>query len=228
MEKAYFNWSSGKDSALALYHAIKSNQYKVEYLFSAIAESKERIAMHEIGTGLLKRQADSIGIPLKLFRFDVNWAEDEYCSSMKKHIEEFKSHGITTALYGDIYLETLRNKRIKSCSKFKIKAGFPLWKRPTSELIREFIGLGFTAVITCIDNAVLPEEFLGKVIDDEFLKIYPKNADICGENGEYHSFVLDGPIFSCPVDYQIVRRYYVDYEEAGSYAPHRYCYLELK
>jgi uncharacterized protein (TIGR00290 family) len=227
MEKAYFNWSSGKDSSLALYYAIKSNQFKVVSLFSAVISGKEKIAMHEIGVALLQKQASQIGIPLTVFRFNENWSPEEYGTAMRAYIEKFKAQGITTALFGDIYLEELRDKRIQSCAKSGIKAEFPLWNIPTKEIMRQFVEAGFKAVVTCIDNAVLPESFLGKVIDREFIKMYPENADICGENGEYHSFVFDGPIFKKPVDFQIVRKYHIDYPDAETNSPHRYCYLEL-
>jgi len=227
MEKAYFNWSSGKDSSLALYYAIKSNKFKVDSLFSAVVSGKDKIAMHGIGIALLTKQANKIGIPLKLFRFNESWSPEEYGIAMNEYIEEFKSQGITTALFGDIYLEELRNRRIASCAKAGIKAEFPLWNISSQEILRQFVEAGFKAIITCIDNSVLPENFLGKVIDREFIETYPKNVDICGENGEYHSFVFDGPIFKEPVDFQIVRKYHIDYTDVETNRPHRYCYLEL-
>lgn len=228
MEKAYFNWSSGKDSSLALYYAIKSNKFKVDSLFSVIVSGKDKIAMHEIGSTLLMKQSTQIGIPLTLFKFDENWLPEEYGIAMKGYMEKFKSQGITTALFGDVYLEELRNKRIANCAKSGIKAEFPLWNISPWEILQQFIEVGFKAIITCIDNSVLPEKFLGKVIDREFVETYPKGADICGENGEYHSFVFDGPIFKKTVDFQMVRKYHIDYKDAETNRSHRYCYLELE
>lgn len=228
MERAYFNWSSGKDSALALYHSLKSKNLKVEVLFSAVASGKDKIAMHETRMELLQKQAAETGIPLIVFPFNEDWSTEEYRSAMEGYIEKFKSQGITTALFGDIYLEGLRNKRIANCAKSGIKAEFPLWNLPPKEVLRQFVEEGFKAVITCINHSVLPEHFLGKIIDQEFIETYPENADICGENGECHSFVFDGPIFKNPVEFQIVRKYYRDYTDVKTKKLHRYCYLELK
>lgn len=227
MEKAYFNWSSGKDSALALYYVMQGKQFKVDSLFSVIASGKDKIAMHEIGMELLMKQATQIGIPLTVFRFNESWSDEEYGMAMERYIEKFKSQGITTALFGDIYLEEIRSRRISNCAKSGIKAEFPLWNISSQEILKRFVETGFKAIITCIDHSVLPESLLGKVIDREFIETYPQGADICGENGEYHSFVFDGPLFKKPVDFQIVRKYHVDYKDVDTNRPHRYCYLEL-
>lgn len=227
MEKAYFNWSSGKDSALALYYAMQTKKFNVDSLFSVIASGENKIAMHEIRIPLLMKQAAQIGIPLTVFHFNESWSTEEYGMEMEKYIEKFKAKGITTALFGDIYLEELRNKRISNCAKSGIKAEFPLWNISPQEILKQFIENGFKAIITCIDNSVLPESFLGKIIDREFMETYPKSADICGENGEYHSFVFDGPLFKKPVDFQIVRKYHAEYADEATGKPRRYCYLEL-
>lgn len=228
MKKAYFNWSSGKDSSLALYYSMKSNDLKVVSLFSVISSEEEKISMHEIKKELLIRQADAIGIPLTLFPFDPGWSAEEYGTAMKQCIEGFKAQGITTALFGDIYLEELRNKRIANCAGSGIKAEFPLWNIPPQEVMRQFVENGFKAIITCIDNSALPEAFLGKVIDREFIDNYPKNADICGENGEYHSFVFDGPIFKKPVEFHMKQKYHREYHQPETNQIHRYSYLELE
>lgn len=227
MKKAYFSWSSGKDSALALYEAIESGKYKVETLFSSVEKNNDNIAMNETGADLLKKQAEAIGIPLTLLHFDSSWPEESYSAAMQVSIDKLKARGITTALFGDIYLENIKNKRVASCAAAGIDAEFPLWKIKPREIMERFISLGFKAIITCVDNAVLPEKFLGKALDRDFLKEYPDNLDICGENGEYHSFVYDGPVFRYPLEFTIKRRFYREYEENESAGPHRYCYLEL-
>lgn len=228
MEKAYFNWSSGKDSALALYHVIRSEIYSVETLFSLLKTREDKIAMHEIGGSLLKQQAEAIGIPLTIFKLDTRWHSADYESAMTEQMYEFRQQGITTALFGDLYLEDLRKNREANCRKAGIRAGFPLWGMPSSAVMREFIHLAFKAIITCVDNAVLSDEFVGKVIDEDFIKALPENVDICGEKGEYHSFVFDGPIFRHPIEFQIKGKYYRDYPELNVDALHRYWYLELE
>lgn len=152
--------------------------------------------MHEIGIDLLKQQADSIGIPLTILEFDLAAPLDEYKKSMETYIRKFKKQKLHTALFGDLYLENLRNQRVNCCRKQGIQADFPLWNRKPKELMHEFISLGFKSIVTCVNGAILDESFLGRAIDEAFFNDLPDCADICGENGEYHSFVFDGPIFT--------------------------------
>ena len=228
MEKAYFNWSSGKDSALALYKALQSGIYDVQALFTTIKKDGSKIAMHEIGIELLKQQADSIGIPLTILEFDLTAPSDEYKKSMEMHIEKFKEKQLNIALFGDLYLENLRNQRIDNCRRQGIQAEFPLWNSKPRELLQEFISLGFKSIVTCVDGSMLDESFVGRVIDESFLNDLPDYVDICGENGEYHSFVFDGPIFRKPVEFEIVSRYYRDYPNETNTMLNRYWYLELR
>lgn len=227
MKKAYFNWSSGKDSALALYKAMQSGIYDIQSLFTIIKKNGSKIAMHEIGIDLLKRQAKSIGIPLTILELDLTASSDEYKKLMKMYMEKFKEGQINTALFGDLYLQELRNQRVENCKQQGIQAEFPLWNSNPDELMREFIALGFKSIVTCVDGAVLDESFVGRVIDESFLRDLPDGVDICGENGEYHSFVFDGPIFSNPVEFKIVKRYYIDYPNETNTRQNRYWYLEL-
>lgn len=229
MEKAYFNWSSGKDSALALYHAVQSGEFDVRTLFSVVKEQEAKIAMHETSTTLLQKQAEAIGIPLTLFFMGNGDSQSHYRARMQETIAQFKRQGITTALFGDLYFEALRETRERNCAKEGIKAAFPLWNCTPEEIMSEWIRLGFRAIVTCVDGNVLDESFVGRIIDESFLKDLPPQADICGENGEYHSFVFDGPLFQHPVSFQKGQKYYVDYSEAeGSEQMHRYWYLDLK
>lgn len=227
MDRAYFNWSSGKDSALALYHAVRSGEFSVEALFSVVKAGSGRVSMHETGVGLLERQAEAVGIPLVLLSFDPEGPAEDYRAAMAEQAGRFRAQGLTTALFGDLYLEELRKSREEKCGKMGIKAAFPLWHMPQKEMMAQFIGLGFRAVVTCVDGRVLTEDFLGRVIDEDFLRGLPAGADPRGENGEYHSFVFDGPIFSHPVGFQAKKRYYRDYPD-GNGGSHRYWYLELE
>lgn len=228
MKKAYLNWSSGKDSALALYKALKSGIYDVQTLFTIIKKEGSKIAMHEIGIDLLKRQAESIGIPLTVLEFDLTASSDEYKKSMEMQMTKFKKDQINMALFGDLYLQDLRNQRIANCKQQSIQAAFPLWGSNPNELLRSFISLGFKSIVTCVDGSVLDKSFVGRVIDESFLRDLPHGVDVCGENGEYHSFVYDGPIFRNPVKFEIVRRYYIDYPDETNTQQNRYWYLELK
>ena len=228
MKKAYFNWSSGKDSAFALYKALNSGVYDIQSLFSVIKKDGSKIAMHEIGIDLLKRQAESIGIPLTVLELDVTASPDEYKKSMEIQMEKFKENQINTALFGDIYLQNLRDQRIENCKQQGMEAEFPLWKIDTDELLKEFISLGFKSIVTCVDGSVLDESFVGRVIDESFLNDLPDGVDVCGENGEYHSFVFDGPIFRNPVEFEIAKRYHKDYPDETNTLQNRYWYLELR
>lgn len=228
MKKAYFNWSSGKDSALALHKALEAETYDIQTLFTIVKKKDSKIAMHEIGTDLLRRQAESVGIPLTLMELDLTAPPDEYKRSIEKHMKEFKERQINFALFGDLYLQDLRNKRIENCKRQNIQAEFPLWNNKPSELLREFIALGFKSIVTCVDSSVLDESFLGRVIDESFLRDLPNGIDICGENGEYHSFAFDGPVFSHPVKFEIIRQYRTDHTNETDKQLSRYCYLELK
>ena len=202
MKKAYFNWSSGKDSALALYKALKSGIFDICSLLTIIKKDGSKIAMHEIGIDLLRRQAESIGIPLMVFELDVTASPDEYKKSMEKQMVKFKEEHINTALFGDIYLQDLRDQRTANCKQQGMQAEFPLWQSNTDELLKEFISLGFKSIVTCVDGSVLDESFVGRVIDESFLNDLPDGVDVCGENGEYHTVAVGGPVFHRPVAYE--------------------------
>ncbi len=198
MEKAYFNWSSGKDSALALCRALASKEYDIQTLFTVARP--DGVSMHETGLPLLRRQAEATDIPLTVLLFDPDQSE-AYSQTMAAQMEQFRAQGITTALFGDIYLEELRQKREENCRQAGMQAAFPLWQVPQQELLAEFLRLGFRAVTTCVDGAVLGEDFVGRELDAAFFAALPEDVDPCGERGEYHSFVYDGPIFAHPVPF---------------------------
>ncbi len=210
-EKAYFNWSSGKDSALALYLALDSGRFDVKALLTTVNRETEHIPMHEVPVGLLYRQAECIGVPLTVVSFDVNASLDGYQAAMQKAMDSFRKQEIGTALFGDIYLEGVRQRREKHLSGSGIKARFPLWGMPPREVLRAFIGAGFSAIVTCVDGSVLDKSFVGRLLHDSFLDDLPSGVDVCGENGEYHSFVFDGPIFHRPVEFVTGEVYSVEY-----------------
>lgn len=227
-EKAYFNWSSGKDSALALYKSLRSERLSVRSLFTVLQRDSGKIAMHEVGTGLLRRQADAIGLPLTLLLADSKWTGEEYGLEMAGCMDRFKAQHITTALFGDLHLEPLRKERERKCNEAGMKAEFPLWGMSPKDALSEFIRLGFKAIVTCVDNTALPETFVGRAIDESFLAELPEGTDVCGENGEYHSFVFDGPIFRRPVSYRINGTYSRTFTDGKTNAVRRYTYLELE
>lgn len=200
-EKIIFNWSGGKDSALCLYKILQQNQYDILCLLTSVSELYQRISMHGVRVNLLEAQAKSIGLPLhKMFIPDMPSME-MYEKVMRSTLENLKTQGATASLFGDIFLEDLREYRERQLSILNLKGIFPLWKMDTNKLIHEFIDVGFKAIITCINDNYLDKSFVGRIIDEDFIKELPAGVDPCGENGEFHSFVFDGPVFKTPVHF---------------------------
>lgn len=197
--KAYMNWSGGKDSSLCLYKILKEDKYQINYLLTSINKAHDRISMHGIRTELLRQQADSIGIPLKIIELPENHDMDEYEKEMEEKVNEISNEGIHHSIFGDIFLEDLKKYRENKLRPLGIEGVFPLWKISTKELMKEFIDLGFKAIIVCVNGEFLNQSFCGRMIDQSFVNDLPDNVDVCGENGEYHSFVFDGPIFHKPI-----------------------------
>ena len=199
--KAFFNWSGGKDSALALYHVQKSGRYSVEKLLTNINGKHHRISMHGVREELLEQQAVSIGLPLQKIILSEEPSMPEYEQQMKENLLALKKENFTHAIFGDIFLEDLKTYREQQLARLGLTAIFPIWKRDSVELIHEFLDLGFKTILVCIKAGLLPKEFAGRIIDKDFLKDLPKNVDPCGENGEFHTFVFDGPVFSKPINF---------------------------
>jgi uncharacterized protein (TIGR00290 family) len=213
-KKAIFNWSGGKDSSLALYEVLKSGEYQVEHLLTTVNQFHNRVSMHGVRTELMEQQAISIGLPLYQVRLSEMPSMEEYNNKMAEAWRNFNNEGIRYSIFGDIFLEDLKKYREEQLAKVGLQAVFPIWKRPTNELLREFIDLGFKAVLVCVNEKYLDRSFAGRLIDVSFIKDLPDNVDPCGENGEYHSFVFDGPIFKTPVDIVKGEIVYKKYEPA--------------
>lgn len=203
MKKTYFNWSSGKDSALALYKILQDSEYSVDLLLTTINKDFGRVSMHGLREELLDAQAQSIGIPLQKIAFPAQVTMDDYSNRMKVSMSSLAEQGYRHAVFGDIFLEDLKAYRDAQLARVGVKGVYPLWKQDTRNLMQEFLDLGFKAITVCVNAKLLGEEFVGRVIDKEFLEDLPKNVDVCGENGEFHTFVFDGPIFSKPIDFSI-------------------------
>ena len=195
MEKVVFAWSGGKDSALSLYEIRKNGEYEVVSLLTTITEEYDRISMHGVPRTLVERQARSLGLPIQEVFISKTSSNEEYESKMREVLTRLKQEGVSLVAFGDIFLEELRKYREDNLSKMGMKGVFPIWSRDTVELTKSFIALGFQAIITCIDTKVLDKRFVGRTLDEQFLAELPPDVDPCGENGEFHSFVFDGPIF---------------------------------
>ncbi|MGW9684956.1 Dph6-related ATP pyrophosphatase [Flagellimonas sp. 2504JD1-5] len=201
--KTYFNWSSGKDSALALYQLQQQNQYTVDRLLTTVNAHYDRVSMHGLRREVLETQAKAVGIPLDILEVPESPSMEEYSTLMGNKIEDLKSRGYTHTAFGDIFLEDLKAYREQMLSSVGIQTIFPIWKRDTRELLEEFFDLGFRAVIVCINNSKLDASFLGKKLSPELIDQFPKDVDPCGENGEFHTFCFDGPIFRHPIAFEL-------------------------
>jgi len=194
-ENVLFTWSGGKDSAIALYELRKSNCFEIASLLTTVTEDYDRISMHGVRRCLLEQQAQSLGLPLEIVYITRNSSNEEYEARLQEKLLQYKNRDVSSVVFGDIFLEDLRKYREDNLAKVGMKALFPVWKRDTAELSRTFIALGFKAIITCVDSQSLDKKFVGRSFDKRFLSQLPSNVDPCGENGEFHSFVYDGPIF---------------------------------
>ena len=194
-EKAVVAWSGGKDSALALYETLRSGRYDVQALLTTVNRDYDRISIHGVRRVLLEQQAKALGIPLEKTFISKGASDAEYEKELLKALKRQKDSGVISVVFGDIFLEDVRKYRERILATAGINGVFPLWKQDTQILARKFINLGFKAIITSVDSNVLGKDFAGREYDERFLSDLPENVDLCGENGEFHSFVYDGPIF---------------------------------
>lgn len=209
MTKCIFNWSGGKDSSLALYHCLQNPDLDIRYLVTTINDAADRISMHGVRVDLLKMQADSIGIPLHEIRLPEMPGMKEYDEVMKSNLERFRQEGITHAIFGDIFLEDLKKYRDERLAEVGMTGIYPLWKRDTTELINEFFDLGFETVIACTLQRL--ERIVGKELTPELILSFPDDVDVCGENGEFHTFAYKGPIFKKPIAYRTGEKVFKTY-----------------
>jgi len=205
-----FNWSGGKDSALALYHCLRDPQLDIKYLVTTVNDAVDRISMHGVRTELLIQQAESIGIPLYQIRLPEMPGMAEYDEAMRYHLTKFKNEGITHSIFGDIFLEDLKKYRDDRLAEIGMTGIYPLWKRDTHELINEFLELGFGTVIACTQAHL--ENIAGKEISHELIAALPADVDVCGENGEFHTFAFKGPIFSNEIKYKTGEKIFKEYK----------------
>jgi len=211
MKKMYFNWSSGKDSALALHYLQQDNEYDIDLLLSTINAANDRVAMHGTQSELLKAQAEATGLKLSLLELPEQPSMEEYNSIMKNEILRLKDLGYEYSGFGDIFLEDIRQYREAMLSPIGIKPVFPLWKKDTSALMHDFLEQGFRTVIVAAKANLMHKEFLGQELTKELLKELPKEVDPCGENGEFHTFCFDGPVFQEPVKFTLGEKVYKTY-----------------
>lgn len=192
-------WSGGKDSAMTLYTLQQQGDVAIVALLTTLTEGYDRISMHGVRRELLEAQAEALGQRLHQVFIPQQCSNEDYAARMEAAMRAFQAEGVTTCAFGDLFLEDIRAYREDNLAKIDMQAVFPLWGRETTALARDFIDLGFKAIVTCVDSKQLDPAFAGRIIDAAFLADLPDGVDPCGENGEFHSFVVDGPNFARPV-----------------------------
>lgn len=196
-------WSGGKDSGLALDRVRRSGAYEVRGLITTVNAQFQRVSMHGVREELIDLQSQAIGIPVHKMYVGGRGSNDDYVPALRAALESFKNRGITNVIFGDIFLEDLRQWRESLLADIGVKGVFPLWQKDTRALAQEFIDRRFKAIICCTNDAHLTQSDVGRSLDAAFIRELPAGVDPCGENGEYHSFVHDGPIFRRPVAFEI-------------------------
>lgn len=192
-------WSGGKDSTLALAELRRDPTLRVEGLLTTVTADYQRISMHGVRLGLLRAQARALDLPLTLVEIPKDASNDSYEDRMRTVLVEAQSRGIHHVAFGDLYLEEVRAYRERMLAQLSITALFPLWSEPTAALARHFIGDGYRAILTCVDTTMIDGAFAGRDYDPDLLEALPAHADPCGEHGEFHTFVHDGPLFESAV-----------------------------
>ncbi|HET7896582.1 MAG TPA: ATP-binding protein [Flavisolibacter sp.] len=198
--KTFMSWSGGKDSALSLYKAQQEN-VAVEALVTTVNKSFNRIAMHGVRRELLQQQASALDLPLRTIELPEMPGMEVYEEAVRNMHQQLKSAGFLQAVFGDVFLEDLKKYREELLAKDGLQCLFPLWGMSSDDVVKQFLGLGFKAIVVCVNNAHLSNSYCGRLMDEQFFRDLPPSVDPCGENGEYHSFVFDGPNFSAPVPF---------------------------
>lgn len=207
------NWSGGKDSAFALHHILQEDEYSVECLLTTVNIDHQRISMHGVRKQLLLMQAERLGISLKIVELPSDTTMETYDAIMQKAMDELKAEGFTHSIFGDIFLEDLKNYREQRLAEVGFTGVFPLWKKDTTQLINDFINLGFKTITCTVNSKLLDESFAGRVIDKDFINDLPSHVDPCGENGEFHTFVFEGPIFFSPITIKTGEKVFRNYSK---------------
>ena len=229
--RAVFNWSGGKDSAHALWRAMRSGDYEIVALLTTVDGSTRRSTMHGIPAALLQAQAERIGIPLYRLDLAPNGDMADYGAAMSRAVAHFGARGVTHFIFGDIFLHDVRSYREKQLSPYGITVVEPLWGKSSAEIMREFLASGLQTVIVTTTADRLGRDFIGRRIDETFVRDLPDGVDVCGENGEYHTFCYAGGPFRTPVQFALgeplQRRYPVKLDD-GTVKNYAYWFADIR
>ncbi len=210
MSKSLFSWSSGKDASFALFVLLEQG-IKPDLLLTTVNKDYGRVSMHGLRNELLQLQSKKIGIPLHPVELPAEVSMESYNHIMYEHLTKLRDSGYDTVFFGDIFLEDLKEFRIRQLKKVGMKAEFPVWKRDTREMAMEIIDNEIKPLVVTVSAAKLDESYVGREFDRRFLCDLPSDVDWCGENGEFHTFVYDAPFFDSPIDFAIGEKVYKEY-----------------
>lgn len=201
--RTWVSWSSGKDSTFALQAALADPDLEVVGLLTTLNAEADRVAMHAVRRVLVQAQAASVGLPLHQVMLPWPCPNGVYEERMAEAMATARSDGVEAVVFGDLFLPDVRMYREASLAGTGITPLFPLWELPTDTLALQMIESGVRAILTCVDAAQVPAELAGRAFDEALLADLPPGADPCGENGEFHTYVWDGPGFSAPIDVSV-------------------------
>jgi len=201
--KAYISWSSGKDSAYALWQARRLGLAEVVGALTTLSEVYDRVAMHGVRASLLERQIEALGLPSVKVMLPSPCSNEVYEERFARACELLKREGVRHIVFGDLYLEDIRAYRERQLAALGMSGIFPLWRRETAALAREMIASGLVAHLVCVDPRRMSREFAGRRFDHELLRQLPASVDPCGENGEFHTVVSAAPVFSAPIQVRV-------------------------
>ena len=214
---------------MALYHLQQQQEYEVQHIITTVNSHYDRVTMHGLRKELLIKQIEAISIPHSVISLPEQPSMEEYESLLGSTMSDLKAKGFTHAAFGDIFLEDLKEYRDNQLANLGLLSTYPLWKKDTKALIKEFISLGFKAVVVAANAELLDSSFSGRVIDETFIEDLPNNVDPCGENGEFHTFCFDGPIFERSIHFEVgetITRSYPSPSESNKSVDFWFCDLK--
>ena len=197
--RALISWSSGKDCAFALHHVRQNGGLDVVGALTTVTETFGRVSIHGVRDEILRAQLEAAGLPSRIVPIPYPCPNEVYEARMAEAVASAKREGITHIVFGDLFLEDIRAYRIEKMKGTGITPVFPLWRKPTAQLARDMIASGLEAYVVTVDLAKLPASLVGRRFDESLLADLPESVDPCGENGEFHTCVVDGPMFSHPL-----------------------------
>lgn len=198
-KRAVLHWSGGKDCVYALFLLNQQKNIEADRLFVSLNAGNNRVSTHDVKKALIEKQVESIGLPVTFMLLPENPSNKKYEDALLSAMDRCEEEGVGYAVFGDIFLIDVRKYRENLLKKTDLKILFPLWGMDTRKLAKEIIKLGFKAKVVSVNGSKLDDTFAGREYNESFLKDLPDGVDPCGENGEFHTFVYDGPIFSKPV-----------------------------